>query len=123
MTALIDANVIIRFSLDDHPVLSKKSNEIFSEIKDNTLQVEILDSVLMEVFFVLNKTYKIDREKVLIFLKRIIAFSGIVGDKHISLEALNVMQTHNIDYVDALICAKHHLQGYEKISFDNETFV
>ncbi|WP_276607318.1 PIN domain-containing protein [Campylobacter helveticus] len=36
------------------------------------------------------------------------------------IEALNIIEHKNIDFVDALICAKCKLQNYKKLSFDKD---
>jgi len=38
-----------------------------------------------------------------------------------SYEALTLISNKNIDFGDALICAKSKLQNYGKLSFDNDT--
>lgn len=120
MTTLIDTNIIVRLFVGGSLSHVEKSKEILTKVENNRLQVEILDTVIMECLFILVKTYGLNQADIAADLKNILMMPGIVGDKHISFEALNVMQSQNIDYVDALICAKHHLQGYEKISFDKK---
>jgi predicted nucleic acid-binding protein len=115
MVYLIDANVIIRFLVGDHEVHLKKSIEIFKEIETGDLQVEILESVLMEVFFVMTKFYKLPKGEVIDDLKRILSLQGVVNsDKIIFHETLSLIENKNIDFVDALICAKYKLQDYGK---------
>jgi len=120
MIYLIDANVIIRFLVGDHKEHLEISSIFFEEIERGEREVEILDSVLMEVFFVLTKFYKIAKREVIDDLKKIIALRGVVGDKILLIEVLNVMESKNIDFVDALICAKSKLYGYGKLSFDTD---
>ncbi len=121
MIYLIDANVIIRFLLGDDEKFLQKSIEIFQQIEDASLQVEIVEGVLMEVFFVLTKFYKLPKQDVISDLKNILALEGVVNsDKIILFETLNLMDIKNIDFVDALICAKSKLQGYGKLSFDKD---
>jgi len=115
---LIDANVIIRFLVGDHEEHLKLSSRFFEEIERSEREVEVLESVLMEVFFVLTKFYKIAKKEVIGDLKKIIALQGVVGDKILLIEVLNIMEAKNIDFVDALICAKSKLYGYRKLSFD-----
>jgi len=118
MIYLIDANVIIRFLVGDHKEHLALSSTFFEEIERGERKIEILSSVLMEVFFVLTKFYKLDKSHVIDDLKKIIALRGVVGDKILLIEVLNIMQSKNIDFVDALICAKSKLYGYGKLSFD-----
>jgi len=121
MVYLIDANIIIRFLTGDHEAHLKKSIEIFKEIERGDLQVEILESVLMEVFFVMTKFYNLPKDEVIDDLKRILSLQGVVNsDKIIFHEALSLIENKNIDFVDALICAKHKLQDYGKLSFDSD---
>ena len=120
MVYLIDTNVIIRFLVGDHPEHLSIATEIFKNIEQGTYEVEILESVMMEVLFVLTKFYKLPKKEVIEDLKKIIALRGVVGDKVLLIETLNIVESKNIDFVDALICAKSHLQGYGKLSFDKD---
>lgn len=121
MVYLLDTNVIIRFLVGDNEVHLTKSIEYFKEIETAKLQVEILEGVLMEAFFVLTKFYKLPKVEVINDLKTILALDGVVNNNKIILhETLSIVEIKNIDFVDALICAKSKLQGYGKISFDND---
>lgn len=121
MIALIDTNVIIRFLVGDHEQYLAESTKIFEDIESRKIEVEILDTVLMEALFVLIKFYKLPKAEVVNDLKSILAMEGIVNtNKVILFEALSLHLDKNIDFVDALICAKSNIQGYEWISFDND---
>ena len=118
MVSLIDTNIIIRFLVGDHEEHLKIATEIFIKVENAEIEVEILDSVVMEALFVLIKFYKLPKSEVIADLKRLIALRGVVGDKILLIETLNIVDDKNIDFVDALICAKSRLQGYKKLSFD-----
>ncbi len=120
MVYLIDANVIIRFLVGDHPEHLEVSVKIFEKIERGELRVEILESVLMEVYFVMTKFYKLPKQEVIADLKKIIALPGVVGEKIVLIETLHLVESKNIDFVDALICAKSTLYGYGKLSFDTD---
>jgi len=120
MVYLLDTNVIIRFLVGDHKEHLQIATEIFTKIENAEYEVEILESVIMEVLFVLVKFYKLPQAEVINDLKRIIALRGVMGDKVLLMETLNIVGEKNIDFVDALICAKSKLQGYGKLSFDND---
>ncbi len=121
MISLLDTNVIIRFLIGDHKEHLQKSIEIFSNIEKGKIQIEIVEGVLMEAYFVLTKFYNLPKSEVIDDLKRIIAMRGVINsDKSILFETLNIIENKNIDFVDALICAKVKLQGYGKISFDSD---
>ena len=121
MVYLLDTNIIIRFLVGDHEEHLAKSVTIFKDIETAKLQVEIIDGVLMEAFFVLTKFYKLPRNSVITDLKTILTLNGVVNsNKTILYEALNIVENKNIDFVDALICAKSKLQGFGKLSFDSD---
>ncbi len=121
MVYLIDTNVIIRFLVGDDKNFLAKSRGYFKKIESCELEVEILSSVIMEAYFVLTKFYKLPKKEVILDLKSILALEGVINsDKIILYEALSLVEHKNIDFVDALICAKSSLQGYGKLSFDND---
>jgi len=121
MVYLLDANIIVRFLIGDDEKFTQKSIKYFEDIEKGLLEVEISSEVLMESFFVLTKFYKLPKSEVIDDLKTILSLQGVVNkDKIILFETLNIVENKNIDYVDALICAKNKLQGYGYISFDND---
>jgi len=121
MVYLLDTNVIIRFLVGDNEDHLKKSTEYFEKIEQSSMEVEILSGVLMEAFFVLTKFYKISKVEVISDLKTILSLEGVVNkDKVILFETLSIIENKNIDFVDALICAKCKFQNYRKLSFDKD---
>ena len=121
MVYLLDTNIIIRFLVGDHEEHLEKSTEYFEQIEQGSMEVEILSDVLMEAFFVLTKFYKLPKIEVISDLKTILSFEGVVNkDKVILFETLSIIENKNIDFVDALICAKCKFQNYEKLSFDKD---
>ncbi len=124
MVSLIDTNIIIRFLVADNEEQFKIAKDIFFEIEKSQKIVIILDVVFMEAFFVLTKLYQLPKSEVLNDLKSILALDGVVNsDKVILNEVFNLIENKNIDFVDALLCAKSKLQGFEKISFDKDFFL
>ena len=66
MAVLIDANVVLRYLLDDHLELSAKAAKIIEE-KDVLLPME----AACEVVYVLQKVYKVDREQIQQYLSTV----------------------------------------------------
>ena len=118
MVYLIDTNIIIRFLVGDNSKHLQIATDIFTKVENGEIEVEILDSVIMEALSVLTKFYKLPKAEVIQDLKRLIALRGVVGDKVVLIETLNIVDSKNMDFVDALICAKNKLLGYGKLSFD-----
>lgn len=121
MVSLIDANVIIRFLVKEDSKYYEESVEIISNIENSSIKVEILSEVVMEVLFIMTKYYHAPLHDIAEDMKSILLLDGVVNEnKYILISALNMMESRNIDYVDALICTKSKLQGYGKISFDKD---
>ena len=79
MVYLLDANIIIRFLVGNHQEHLTKSITIFKDIESAKLQVEILDGVLMEAFFVLTKFYKLPKNEAINDLKTILTLNGVIA--------------------------------------------
>jgi predicted nucleic-acid-binding protein len=121
MATLIDTNIIIRFLVGDHEEHLIKSTRIFEAIETGKLEVEILDVVLMETLFVLTKFYDLPKTDVVTDLKAILAMEGVINSNKVILsDALSLFIDKNMDFVDALICTKCKLQGYDWLSFDRD---
>lgn len=74
--SLVDANVILRYVLDDHEKLSPKAAEILEQ-QTVTLPIE----AACEVVYVLQKVYGINREEIQNLLKNLLDESLINMDK------------------------------------------
>ena len=59
---LIDANVVLRYLLQDDDALFKRASTLLERIKVGEEAAVILESVLAECVYVLLKVYKIDRQ-------------------------------------------------------------
>ena len=118
---LVDANYIIKLFSKEPDEHYQESKKFFEDLARGKVKVIISEGVLMECFFVLNKFYKYPRDEVIDMLNTIMSFKNVVNeDKHIILMALNILKDKNIDFIDALLCAKSKLLGYEVKSFDKD---
>lgn len=120
MALLIDTNIIVRYLAGDHAEFLARSTELFEQVEQGNTEIIILDSVVMEAFFVLTKFYQLPKAEVIEDLKTIMAFAGVINDdKFQIIETLNLVLYKNIDFVDALLCVKSKLFGLELYSFDD----
>ena len=118
---LIDANIIIRLLTKTPSEQYNISKNLFEKIAKKEIKALISEGILMECYFVLTKFYKFDKQKVLSKLKIILELQNIISDdKYILIETLNILEKKNIDFMDALLCAKNNLLGYEIASFDKD---
>ncbi len=113
----LDANVILRYLLaddDDQHIISKNiiegSNDIF-----------ILDGVVVEIVYVLTKTYGIDRKlasdkMVELFEQKRFYFEN----KTLIMDSLDIFKKRDLDFVDCMLCACKKLKNAEIFTFDKK---
>lgn len=112
-----DTNVILRYLLADHEELSPLAKEILENHED----IFIGEGVLAELVYVLNKTYKVDRQAVshvlieFLHLPNIQTFSLSIAEK-----SLQIFAQGTLDYIDTLLLAHHEISGTEIITFDKK---
>ena len=112
----LDTNIILRYLLMDHSDLSVKAVEII-ENED----VYMKNEVLAEVVYVLNKTYKVERDKLKLILHQFIKNQKIYCDStEVLYTSLEIFAANKIDFVDSLLCAYKKVQNLKIVSFDKK---
>lgn len=118
---LLDANIILRFLTKDHEEHFQQSKEIFYAIERGEIEAMLSDFILAEVVYVLKRIYKHTKSDIASALKKLLLFPHLYTDnKLVTFEALDIYTNQNIDFADALLCAKKHIEGYTIISFDKD---
>jgi predicted nucleic-acid-binding protein len=113
---LVDANIVLRYLLDDHPELSAKAAKIIEE-KDVLLPME----AACEVVYVLQKVYKVDREQIQQYLCELVNSQLVAVEKpDVFLKALECYSTTSFDFVDTLLWAYHAVEQQEILTFDEK---
>jgi len=125
MKYILDANVIIRFLTQDHPVHSPMAFELFKKAvrKEITLYLDTL--VVSECVFVLNgKNYGFTKTEIAENLVKVIEFAGIeCPDKNLLVTALEMFARYNIDFTDAYLSAKSEIEPSSVvITFNTKDF-
>lgn len=114
--AIIDANVVLRYLLDDHDDLSPKAATI---IEDQFVMLPI--EVACEVVYVLQKVYHVDRSQIQRYLSELVTEELIVIEKSdVFLKALETFATTSFDFVDTLLWAYHVVEDQEILTFDEK---
>ena len=117
---LIDTNVILRYLLGDHAELSPKAEAFMLNVSKGARPAEILDVVIVECIYVMEKYYQIPKSEISTKLSGILNFSGIVNpDRSEILEALLKYGNTNIDIVDCILAA-HSSPEKVVVSFDKD---
>lgn len=120
-TIILDANVIIRFLLADHPQLSRKAKEFFQKAEEGKILLYIDEVVAAETVWVLTSFYKVRRVDVVHKLEAIFVQEWMVNPrKHILQEALTLFGEQHIAYIDAWILAVSHAENIPLATFDTQ---
>ena len=109
--------MILRYLLRDNEELYAKAEKVFNEVIEGKAKVLILESVVTEVVYVLQRLYSVSRKEISEVLRELIELRSVkVHNKEQVLKALEIFSTKNLDFVDCLLCA----YGGEKrvITFD-----
>lgn len=115
----IDANIIIRYLLKDNEEFYSLVNNFFEEVFSGKKTAYVLQSILAEVIYVFTKFYKIDKKQVVEILEELLSNRNIkIQDKDITINAIHLFKTNNIDFVDCLLCA--YSKEMEIFSFDKK---
>ncbi len=113
---LIDANIIIRFLLKDHPIQSPAAKKLLSNFQERLL---LSDVAAAEIIWLLTSYYKLSKEEAVEKIFSIFNFPNIESNKPILIRTLYFYRNFNIDYIDAYLAAYSEEEKLEGIySFD-----
>ena len=112
----IDANVVLRYVLNDDHELSSKAKEI---IDQNIVEVPI--EVLCEVVYVLAGYYGIDRENISTELQRFFKQTQcIILHREAVLRGLEYFGQKTLDFVDCVLAGYVDIEKDEIFTFDDK---
>ena len=112
--AIADANIILRYVLNDHEDLSTRAAKI---IENNVVTLPI--EVACEVVFVLQKVYQVERSEIQAILSELIQEDLFSLDKpELLLKALDCYRETKFDFVDCLLWSHHKIEQELVFKFD-----
>lgn len=111
---IIDANVILRYILNDIPDMSLTAKEIITQN-----DVFVPTEVLAEVVYVLTGVYSIPREKTGSILGEFLD-EVKTTDQTVLKKALQTFAKTSLDFVDCILYAYHTISGHDIVSFDKK---
>ncbi len=118
-TYLVDANVLIRFLMNDHPAHAAGALKLFSDAGAGSLQLVIPLVAITETIFTLQKFYKIDRQDVGRELLKLLTAPGVkLSVPSWILDAVEAYRTRNISFGDACVAAEAKSEQIAVASFD-----
>jgi predicted nucleic-acid-binding protein len=119
---VIDANVVLRFLLDDPPEQAERCQALFSRIQAGKEEVYLPEVTLSDVVWTLQSFYRWPRERIARFAYDVISLTGTtMARKPLVRDAIHLYAEHRIDFSDALIAAEVvHGDYTELYSFDHD---
>lgn len=113
---LIDANIVLRYLLDDHDVLSAKAAEI---LENQTAMLPI--EAACEVVYVLQKVYQVERSVIAEQLTALLNGHIITIEKaDVFIAALAFYGQTRLDFVDTLLWAYRKVEKQTVLTFDKK---
>ena len=112
----IDANVLLRYVLNDHPELSSKAREI---IDQHIVDVPI--EVLCEVVYILAGHYAINRQSISTGLQRFFEQTQcILSHRRAVLRGIEQFGQNSLDFVDCVLAGYAEVDKDEIFTFDGK---
>ena len=113
---IVDANIVLRYLLNDTKDLADKATEI---LENNV--VFIPNEVMAEIVYVLEKVYNVERKEIYSSLIELLEYKNIeVSDFSLINEALVVYSERKLDFVDTLLYAYNKIANHEIYTFDKK---
>ena len=120
-TFVVDANVILRYLLADHPEHFRQAAQFMGRVKTGEVAAFIPEGVLVECVYVLLKFYKVPRAEIAENLETIMNYKGIVNEnRSVLITGLQLFQEKNVDMVDAIVYAISKERGWTTFTFDKD---
>ena len=113
---LIDANAILRYTLQDNVEMAEKVRKLMASSK-----IFIRHEVLAEVVYVLNKVYSLPRNEIAQGIKVFLSQScAEVEAEEVLSFALDTFSEQNLDFVDCILYSFNIIHGHDVFTFDKK---
>lgn len=121
---IIDANVILRFFLEDDEEQFGKAKAFVQRLELDKEEALITEIVFAEVVWVLNKVYQIPRQEITEKFSKIINYKGVktIFNKEIFSESLRLYAQHSMDIQDIFLAVLSKYKNSTIITFDKNDF-
>ena len=113
MAAFVDTNILVRHLTGDPPDLAARATAFLASEQDLLLA----DLIAAETVYVLESFYKVPRDQVAMVMRSLVAFDSIsCVDPALLLRAIEVYETHRIDFAEAYLVACAESTGLSRIA-------
>lgn len=119
---LVDANVVLRFLLQDHPEHSPRATAFFRRVGSGDVRAYLSDSVIFESAFTLERSYKHPKDRVREAMVSLLdQRSLLIANRARWRRVFNLYVDYNIPLGDAMNVEFMERNGVaEIISFDKD---
>lgn len=115
---LLDANFILRFLLDDHPLQSIAAKKVL-EANNETLLLH--DLAVAEIVWVLTSVYKLEKKDIAEKIYHLLRLKSILSNKSLLIRSIYFYRNFTISFIDAYFAAYSEQEKLEGIySFDKD---
>jgi predicted nucleic-acid-binding protein len=112
----LDTNVVLRYLLKDVPAQYARAKRLFARSP-----LYVSDVVVAEAVFVLENAIGLDRKKIAILLKFLLATPGLIANDHILYETIEIFGNRKaLSSVDCYAAAEAGIFGSELYTFDKK---
>jgi len=117
MKKILDANIIIRYLVDD----DRKKVDLIENLLQSDESLILTDVTISEIIWVLSSYYQVEKNKIVKQITTLIHLPSIKSNKTLILRALDLYDKNNIDWIDAYSSAYAIENNIDKIySFDHD---
>lgn len=109
-----DANILIRYIINDDEIMAAKADEAI-----NSGSLFVLPEVFAEVVYVLTKVYGIERSDVADSMIELLDFVSTTATEIMKTAFQNYRET-NLDFVDCILAAYAISDNQQILSFDKK---
>ncbi len=118
---VLDANVLLRFLIQDHPMHGAAATALFQKAEKDEVDLYLADTIVAEVTFVMDKVYGKPRADIAAALLDLVQNPGItLQSPTVLTDALLRYRDHGIGFPDALVAAMAAAKRMPAISFDKD---
>ncbi len=119
-TSVVDANVIVSLLLGNERAHFERAKAFFEPVREGSATAYTPAAVFAECVYVLTRVYTITREDVANKLLGLLDYRGVATESGAVRRALTLYRDQNVDFVDALVAATAHENGWKVFSFDRD---
>lgn len=118
---ILDANVLVRFLLQDVPQQAKAARKLVELAESGAIRLVVDPMIIAEAVYVLTSFYKKPRESVANALLVFVQSDGVfAGEESRLVDALRRFQRTSVDFADAWLAASAAETQREVASFDRD---